>query len=82
MKKTTLVLTLALIVLFLACKTQTKEPEVAKFQLATPEEVGMNSDSLAKIETLVKTYVDAKKYPGAVTLIAKNGKINTRNKSH
>ena len=75
MKKTTLVLTLVLIGLFLACKTQTKEPEVAKFQLATPEEVGMNSDSLAKIETLVKTYVDAKKYPGAVTLIAKNGKI-------
>ncbi|NKI30574.1 serine hydrolase domain-containing protein [Croceivirga thetidis] len=63
--------------LFFACKTEKKETTVVfeKFQLATPESVGMVSDSLAKIADLVNEYVAAKKYPGAVTLIAKNGKI-------
>ncbi len=65
--------------LFFSCKTEKKEviKEVVfeKFQLATPEEVGMVSDSLTKIEALVQNFVEAKKYPGAVTLIAKNGKI-------
>ncbi len=62
--------------LFFSCKTEKKEiVEVEKFQFAAPEEVGMIADSLAKIDALVMGYVEAKKYPGAVTLIAKDGKI-------
>lgn len=60
-----------------SCKTEPQklEPPVEKFQFAKPEEVGMSSDSLAKIEAMVMEFVEANKYPGAVTLIAKNGKI-------
>ena len=64
------------VLLFFSCKKEIKEnSEVEKFQFASPEEVGMAEDSLAQIDKLVMAYVDAKKYPGAVTLIAKEGKI-------
>jgi len=75
MKHTTVVLAVTASVLFFSCKTEKKEVIIEKFQFAQPEEVGMASDSLAKIEALVNTYVATKKYPGAVTLIAKQGKI-------
>jgi CubicO group peptidase (beta-lactamase class C family) len=52
-----------------------KKQKAYEFQFATPEDVGMVSDSLAKIEKMVMSFVNAKKYPGAVTLIAKKGKI-------
>lgn len=67
-------LRLTLLLLFLySCKT--KETSFQKFHFDNPENVGMISDSLAKIETMVTNFVNAKKYPGAVTLIAKDGKI-------
>ena len=67
----------ALIFCFLisSCTKQHKDTSTEKFQFATPAEVGMISDSLVKIDKMVMDFVDAKKYPGAVTLIAKNGKI-------
>ena len=58
-----------------SCTEQHKDTSTEKFQFATPAEVGMVSDSLVKIEKMVMDFVDAKKYPGAVTLIAKSGKI-------
>jgi CubicO group peptidase (beta-lactamase class C family) len=69
---------LALITLLFicSCKNEVKEMTlVEKFQIANPSEVGMSLDSLNKIEAMVNRFVDADKYPGAVTLIAKNGKI-------
>lgn len=64
------------ILLISSCREEKKEvTAIAKFQFATPEEVGMSLDSLAKIDEMVMEFVKAKKYPGAVTLIAKNGKI-------
>lgn len=70
--------TVALITLLVICSCQNEIKEttlVEKFQIANPSDVGMIADSLAKIDTMVKSFVDANKYPGAVTLIAKNGKI-------
>lgn len=76
MKTSNIVLALLTIFLSFSCKTEKQEIiELEKFQFASPEEVGMAADSLAKIEKLVMAYVADKKYPGAVTLIAKNGKI-------
>ena len=76
MKSLKVVLVLFTIILISSCRTEKKEiVEVEKFQFATPSEVGMSLDSLAKIDALVMEYVEAEKYPGAVTLIAKNGKI-------
>lgn len=65
-----------LIFLFLCMHScQKKNSTFEKHQFAKPEDVGMISDSLAKIDNMVRKFMNAKKYPGAVTLIAKNGKI-------
>ncbi|MBX9629268.1 MAG: beta-lactamase family protein [Burkholderiales bacterium] len=42
---------------------------------ATPEEVGLSSARLEKITATVKQWVDKKEIPGAVTLIARKGKL-------
>ncbi|UII33042.1 beta-lactamase family protein [Fulvivirga ulvae] len=42
---------------------------------AKPEEVGLTTDSLKKIDELVMQYVEKQGFPGAVVLIAKGGKI-------
>ena len=59
--------------LIVSCDKKKETSE--NFEFATPEEMGMNADTLANIESMVMEFVDAKKFPGAVTLIAKNGKI-------
>jgi len=76
MKSINLFLILLSVFVFSSCRTKKKETVVVeKFQFATPDEVGMSLDSLAKIDEMVMEFVESKKYPGAVTLIAKNGKI-------
>jgi len=42
---------------------------------ASPESVGLLSDSLNKIETIAKTAIDNGAAPGMVVLVAKNGKL-------
>ena len=75
MNRITLILSLTVCFLLSSCSEQQQNKTSDKFKFATPKEVGMISDSLVKIEKMVMDFVDAKKYPGAVTLIAKNGKI-------
>ena len=41
----------------------------------TPEEVGLSGERLARIDRLMQGYVDEQKLGGAVTLIARHGKI-------
>ena len=64
-----------LFISIVSCSQSSKETQIEKFKIASPEDVGMISDSLAKIESMVEEFVNAGKYPGAVTLIAKDGKI-------
>lgn len=73
MKPFHFILTLFLFSIIYSCKV--KNSNFTNYNFDKPENVGMISDSLAKIETMVANFVNAKKYPGAVTLIAKNGKI-------
>jgi CubicO group peptidase (beta-lactamase class C family) len=76
MKHTQFLLVLISFFFFTGCKVQEKKETVTeRFQFAKPEDVGMIKDSLVKIEKMVMSFVASKKYPGAVTLIAKNGKI-------
>jgi CubicO group peptidase (beta-lactamase class C family) len=66
---------LCLLAVFTACNQPGKKVLKEKFQFANPEEVGMIADSLSAIESMVTKFVNEGKYPGAVTLIAKDGKI-------
>ena len=40
-----------------------------------PEEVGLSSERLQQVDALVKRHLDAKSFSGAVTLVARNGRI-------
>ncbi|MBZ9729233.1 beta-lactamase family protein [Salegentibacter sp. JZCK2] len=42
---------------------------------AVPEEVGMSSERILKIETMLKSAIEENQIPGAVALIARDGKI-------
>jgi len=42
---------------------------------ARPEEVGLSSERLARIRTILERYVDRREIPGAVTLVARRGRI-------
>src|SRR5689334_7446061 len=40
-----------------------------------PEEVGLSSERLQQVNALVKRHLEAKSFAGAVTLVARNGRI-------
>lgn len=42
---------------------------------ARPEEVGLSSERLARIRAAMQRYIDRKEVPGAVTLVARRGKV-------
>jgi CubicO group peptidase (beta-lactamase class C family) len=48
---------------------------VAALASAPPESVGMSSERLARLTTAFKQEIDAKKLPGAVMMIARQGKL-------
>jgi beta-glucosidase-like glycosyl hydrolase/CubicO group peptidase (beta-lactamase class C family) len=45
------------------------------FETAVPEEVGMSSTGLQKIDSIAKAAIDSAAIPGCVVLVAKNGKV-------
>ena len=47
----------------------------AMLDLAEPEQVGLSSYGLAQIDRMLADLIDAKVLPGAVTLVARNGKV-------
>ena len=50
-------------------------PALAQTSLARPEEVGLSSARLALIHDAVKVQVDAGQIPGAIVLVARDGKV-------
>jgi len=48
---------------------------IQRLGFATPEEVGMNPDSLAKIDEIVEEMIKKKAAPGCQIFVAKSGKI-------
>lgn len=49
--------------------------EIGRLGYALPEQVGLSSDALSMMESLMKTTVDSGAAPGGVVLLAKDGKI-------
>ena len=43
--------------------------------LSKPEDVGLSSERLARMDKVIHDYVDAGRTPGVVTLIARHGKV-------
>ena len=46
-----------------------------QFLEATPEDVGMSTARLGNVTRLVQRYVDEEKFPGAISLVARRGKV-------
>jgi CubicO group peptidase (beta-lactamase class C family) len=70
MTKTTTRWALAVLVCFVAAW-----PLSGAGTTARPEEVGLSSERLQQVNALVKRHLDNKSFSGAVTLVARNGRI-------
>jgi CubicO group peptidase (beta-lactamase class C family) len=46
-----------------------------KLPTAKPEQVGLSSDRFNQIKPLIQRYIDEKKLPGIITMIARHGKV-------
>src|SRR5437867_2987929 len=55
--------------------TKVKASSAPVLSLASPASAGMSAERLARIDSLVKEYVDNKWVAGATVLVARNGKI-------
>src|SRR5215468_1660013 len=42
---------------------------------ASPEEVGLSLDGMARLTRHVQAYVDAGKFPGAISVVQRRGKV-------
>ncbi|MGQ8334995.1 serine hydrolase domain-containing protein [Sunxiuqinia sp. A32] len=67
-----LLFVLATSLAFAQTKSIQKSPPLT---LSTPESVGMSSERLKRIDTLLENAIESDEIPGAVSLIARNGKI-------
>jgi CubicO group peptidase (beta-lactamase class C family) len=47
----------------------------ASLILSKPEEVGLSSERLKRIHSVIQSHIDAKDFAGAVTLVARKGKL-------
>ena len=50
-------------------------PMSAAAPAAKPEEVGLSSDRLKKVNDLIQRHINAGTFSGAVTLVARHGRI-------
>src|SRR5678815_1661709 len=58
----------------LAC-TVAVWPMAAATSVVRPEEVGLSADRLQRINELIKRHIDAGTFSGAVTLVARQGRV-------
>ena len=56
-------------------RSGTLTPSLGRLSYAFPESVGMSSESLEKISTIVREAIETQATPGCQVLIAKNGKV-------
>jgi len=65
----------ALAVVLLVLPMAGRVPVGAATSTARPEDVGLSSERLKRITELMQRHIDAKTFPGSVTLVARNGRI-------
>ena len=59
----------------LLCLTAVNLASAAEIPTATPEDVGMSSERLQRIHTVMQRHIDAGDIQGAVTMVARRGKL-------
>jgi len=59
----------------LLCATLTPQSWAASLTLAKPDDVGFSAERLKLIHPLIQRHIDAKDLTGAVTLVARKGKV-------
>ena len=65
----------AILVVSLAAQSELSLPALAQTALARPEDVGLSSSKLALIHAAVKIEIEAGQIPGAIVLVARDGKV-------
>jgi CubicO group peptidase (beta-lactamase class C family) len=65
----------SLAILFSAALVTSANAQVKDLPRAKPEAVGMSSERLARIGATLRADVEAKKLPGAIVLVARDGKV-------
>jgi CubicO group peptidase (beta-lactamase class C family) len=70
-----MILYLLLISAFISCTQPVALKKSLPLTEASPESVGMSSERLARLDSMLQQSVSADKIPGAAALIARNGKI-------
>lgn len=63
------------IVFGLLCAVTVNLAAAAEIPMATPEDVGMSSERLQRINTVMQRHIDAGDIQGAVTMVARRGKL-------
>ena len=66
---------LALLWIAGAALAATVHAQVGELPRARPEAVGMSSERLARLSAVLRADVESKRLPGAVLLVARNGKV-------
>lgn len=64
-----------IIILLVAASTIHGADRLSGVPMAKPEDVGMSSTRLDRINSAMQEYIDAKQVPGTVTLVARKGKV-------
>src|SRR5215831_8459534 len=60
---------------FLAVLILLSTPVVGQTSKAKPEDVGMSTERLKRVHELIQRHLDAGSFSGAVTLVARNGRV-------
>ena len=55
----------------------TSVAQAQQLEKTTPEAVGMSSQRLQRLNTVLENYVENKQLPGAVVMISRKGKLHT-----
>jgi CubicO group peptidase (beta-lactamase class C family) len=63
------------VISFTLCILLAAQASAASLTISRPEEVGLSAERLKRIHSVIQSHIDAKDFSGAVTLVARKGKV-------
>ena len=75
MTRSSLFLLCAALVLAPACDVGASAPSEEGLPVTQPERVGLSGERLGRIQEKMRTYIDSGKIPGAITAVARDGRV-------